>query len=51
MLGRVPLVKTDVSEERQTEWRDMKWIELAQDRDQWRAVLSTVMNVGFHKIL
>jgi hypothetical protein len=27
---------------------DMDWIHLAQDRDQWWAVLSTVMN---HRVL
>ena len=26
------------------------WIELAQDRKRWRALVSTVMNFGFHKV-
>jgi hypothetical protein len=25
-------------------WDCMDWIDLAQDRDQWRALLNTVMN-------
>jgi hypothetical protein len=27
------------------EWDDMDWIELAQDRDQWGALVNTVMNL------
>jgi hypothetical protein len=29
---------------REIGWDGMDWIELAQDRDQWRAILNTVMN-------
>jgi predicted nucleotidyltransferase len=41
-------IKMDV---REIEWDAMDWIYLAQDRDQWRAVVNTVMNFGFHKML
>jgi hypothetical protein len=30
---------------REIEWGDMDWIDLAQDRNQWRAVVNTVMNL------
>jgi hypothetical protein len=30
---------------REIGWGDMNWIDLAQDRDQWRALVNTVMNL------
>jgi hypothetical protein len=30
---------------REIGWGSVEWIELAQDRDRWRAVVSAVMNV------
>jgi hypothetical protein len=30
---------------REKGWDDMDWIELAQNRDQWRALMNTVMNL------
>jgi hypothetical protein len=29
---------------REIEWDYMDWIDLAQDRDQWRTLVNTVMN-------
>jgi hypothetical protein len=45
-LGRsrhrwVDNIKMDL---REIGWYGMDWIELAQDRGQWRALVSTVMN-------
>jgi hypothetical protein len=35
---------------REIEWSGMDWIDLAQDRDQWRAVVDPVMDLsGFVK--
>jgi hypothetical protein len=36
---------------REIQWSGMDWIDLDQDRDHWRALVSTVMNFGFHKML
>jgi hypothetical protein len=30
---------------REIEWDVMVWIDLAQERDQWRALMNTVMNI------
>jgi hypothetical protein len=35
-------IKMDLREIR---WDGMDWIDLAQDRDQWRALVNTVMNI------
>jgi hypothetical protein len=29
-------------------WEDVDWIHLTANRDQWRAVVNTVMNLVFH---
>jgi hypothetical protein len=29
---------------REIGWDDMEWIDLAQDRDQWRALVNIVIN-------
>jgi hypothetical protein len=46
-LGRprrtwVDNIKIDL---REREWDGMDWIDLAQDRDQWRALMNTVMKL------
>ena len=30
---------------REVQWRGKDWIDLAQDRDRWRAVVNAVMNL------
>jgi hypothetical protein len=35
-------IKTDFSE---IEWGGMDWIDLTQDRDQWRVLVNTLMNI------
>jgi hypothetical protein len=30
--------------------RGMDWIDLAQDKDRWLALVNAVMNFGFHKM-
>jgi hypothetical protein len=31
--------------EREREWGGMDWIDLAQDMDQWRALVNTIINL------
>jgi hypothetical protein len=49
--GKMPLgrqrrrwvdIKMDLTE---MGWGDMDWLDLAQDRDQWRALVNTIMNL------
>jgi hypothetical protein len=35
-------IKIDITERA---WNGTNWIDLAQDRDQWRALVNTVMNL------
>jgi hypothetical protein len=37
-------IKVDL---REIGWSGMDWIDLAQDRDQWSALVNTVMNLQF----
>jgi len=30
---------------REIGWKDVDWIHVVQDRDQWRAVVNTIMNL------
>jgi hypothetical protein len=39
---RVDNIKVDL---REIGWDGRDWIDLAQDRDQWRALVNTVMNL------
>jgi hypothetical protein len=46
-LGRprrrwVDNIKKDL---REIGWNGVNWVDLAQDRDQWRALVNTVMNL------
>jgi hypothetical protein len=34
---------------REIGWVDMGWMDLAHDRDQWRALVKTAMNLRFPK--
>jgi hypothetical protein len=30
---------------REIGWKDVDWIHLAQDKDQWRALVNTIINL------
>jgi hypothetical protein len=36
---------------REIGWGGMDWTDLAQDRDRWRALVYTAMNLRAHKML
>jgi hypothetical protein len=36
---------------REIGWDGVDWIDMAQDRDQWRALVNTVLNLRVHKML
>jgi hypothetical protein len=41
-VGWVDNIKMDL---REIGWDGVNWIDLAQDREQWRALVNTVMNL------
>jgi hypothetical protein len=41
-------IKMDIEE---LGWDGMDWSNLAQDRNQWRALMNTIINFRFHKML
>jgi hypothetical protein len=40
-------IKMDLRERERMGWYGLDWIDLAQDREKWRALLNTVMNLRF----
>jgi hypothetical protein len=46
-LGRTRRKRVDIIEIdfREIEWNAVDWIDMAQDRDQWMAFVSTVLNL------
>jgi hypothetical protein len=43
-LRRVDNIRMDLVE---GEWGDVDWIDLAHDRNRWRALMNSVLNLGF----
>jgi hypothetical protein len=40
-MGNIKIDRTEIG------WDGMDWIDLAQDRNQWRALVNTLMNLRF----
>jgi hypothetical protein len=32
-------------------WYDVDWIDLAQEKEKWKAIVKAVINLRFHKML
>jgi hypothetical protein len=46
---RADNIKMDLGK---TVWGGVDWIDLAQDRNKWKALVNSVMNLfGFHKMM
>ena len=43
LTRRKYMIKMDLKE---TDYEDLKWVELAHDKDQWRAFVNKVINFG-----
>jgi hypothetical protein len=43
--------ENNIKIEREIGWGGVDWIHLAQDRDQWRALVKTVMNLRVPELL
>jgi hypothetical protein len=44
-VGTNHLEDQDVDGRMEIDWGSVDWIQLAQDRDRWQAVVNTVMNL------
>jgi hypothetical protein len=47
-LGRLRRMSVDdIEMDREIGWGGVDWIDLAQDRDEWRALMNTIMKLRF----